>query len=135
VIEIDMSTKLAAQLEVIQKSIDRLTNQNVSAVHESPTYAIYSGGDNLTINYNWGGSTEGMQNKSIHSTKILDRGTTLTLIPIIPDEEITKTSSRGTTKTTNPKTRIKISIKTDQIRDMGKNNLTKAHHRNQIWRK
>jgi Retrotransposon gag protein len=59
VIETDMSTKLAAQLEAMQKSIDRLTNQNVSAVHESPSCAICGGGDHLAINCNWGRSTKG----------------------------------------------------------------------------
>jgi hypothetical protein len=59
VIETDISTKLATQLEEMQKSIDRLTNQNISAVHQSPTCAICSGGDHLTINCNWGGFTEG----------------------------------------------------------------------------
>jgi hypothetical protein len=54
-----MSTKLAAQLEAMQKSIDRLTNQNVSAVHESPSCAICGGGDHLAINCNWGRSTKG----------------------------------------------------------------------------
>jgi hypothetical protein len=59
VIETDNSTKLAAQLETMQKSIDRLTNQNISAVHQSSTCAICGGGDHLTINCNWGGSAEG----------------------------------------------------------------------------
>jgi hypothetical protein len=59
VIETDISTKLAAQLEAMQKRIDRLTNQNVSAVHQSPPYAICGGGDHLAINCNWGGATEG----------------------------------------------------------------------------
>jgi hypothetical protein len=63
VIETDISTKLAAQLEAMQKSIDRLTNQNISAVHQSPTCAICGGGDYLTINCNWGRSTEGMRSK------------------------------------------------------------------------
>jgi Retrotransposon gag protein len=58
VIETDISSKLAAQLEAMQKSIDRLTNQNISAVHQSPTCAIYGGGDHLAINYNWGEFTE-----------------------------------------------------------------------------
>jgi Retrotransposon gag protein len=58
-IETDISTKLAAQLEAIQKSIDRLTNQNISVVHQSPTCAICDGGDHLAINYNWGRSAEG----------------------------------------------------------------------------
>jgi hypothetical protein len=59
VIETDILIKLAAQMEAIQKSIDRLTNQNISAIHQSPTCAIYDGGDHLTINCSWGGSTEG----------------------------------------------------------------------------
>jgi Retrotransposon gag protein len=59
VIERDISTKLAAQLEAMQKSIDRLTNQNISAVHQSPTCAVCGGGDHLAINSNWGGSAEG----------------------------------------------------------------------------
>jgi hypothetical protein len=59
VIETDISTKSAAQLEVMQKSIDRLTNQNISAVHQSPTCAICGEGDHLAINCNWGGSAEG----------------------------------------------------------------------------
>jgi hypothetical protein len=63
VIEIDISTKLAVQMETMQKSIECLTNQNVSAVHQSPTCVICGGGGNLTINCNWGGSTEGMQSK------------------------------------------------------------------------
>ena len=58
-IEMDVSSKLAAQLEAMQKSIDRLTNQNISAVHQSPTCAICIGGDHLAINCNWGKSTEG----------------------------------------------------------------------------
>jgi Retrotransposon gag protein len=52
VIEMDISTKLAAQMEAMQQSIDRLTNQNISAVHQSPTCAICGGGDHLAINYN-----------------------------------------------------------------------------------
>jgi hypothetical protein len=59
VIEMDISTKLAAQLEAMQKSIDCLTNQNISAVHQSPTCVIYGGGDHLTINCNWGEFAEG----------------------------------------------------------------------------
>jgi hypothetical protein len=54
VIETNILIKLAAQLEAMQKSIDRLTNQNISAVHQSPTCAIYGGGDYLAINYNRG---------------------------------------------------------------------------------
>jgi hypothetical protein len=52
VIETDISTKLAAQLEAMQKSIDHLTNQHISAVHQSPTCAIYGGGGHLVINCN-----------------------------------------------------------------------------------
>jgi hypothetical protein len=59
VIEMNISTELAAQMEAMQKSIDRLTNQNISAVHQSPTYAIYGGGDHLAINCNWGRYVEG----------------------------------------------------------------------------
>jgi hypothetical protein len=59
VIEMDISTKLAAQMEAMQKNIDRLTNQNISAVHQSPTCAICGRGDHLIINYNWGRSAEG----------------------------------------------------------------------------
>jgi hypothetical protein len=59
VIETDISTKLAAQMEAMQKSIDRLTNQNISAVHQSPTCAICGGVNHLAINYNWSGSAEG----------------------------------------------------------------------------
>jgi hypothetical protein len=59
VIEMDILTKLAAQLEAMQKSIDRLTNQNISAVHQSPTYAICGEDDHLAINCNWGRSAEG----------------------------------------------------------------------------
>jgi hypothetical protein len=55
----DISTKLATQMEAMQKSIDRLTNQNVSAVHQSPTYSICGGGNHLAINCNWGGTAEG----------------------------------------------------------------------------
>jgi hypothetical protein len=55
VIETNISKKLAAQMEALQKSIDRLTNQNISAVHQSPTCVICSGGDHLAINCNWGG--------------------------------------------------------------------------------
>jgi hypothetical protein len=55
----NISTKLAAQMEVMQKSIDRLTNQNISAVHQSPTCAIYGEDDHLAINCNWGRSAEG----------------------------------------------------------------------------
>jgi hypothetical protein len=44
---------------VMQKSINHLTNQNVSAVHQLPICAICGGGDHLTINYNWGGSAKG----------------------------------------------------------------------------
>jgi hypothetical protein len=54
VIEMNISTKLAAQMEGMQKSINRLTNQNISAVHQSPTCAICGGGDHLAINCNWG---------------------------------------------------------------------------------
>jgi DNA-binding protein H-NS len=36
-----------------------LINQNISAVHQSPTCVICGGGDHLAINYNWGGSAEG----------------------------------------------------------------------------
>jgi hypothetical protein len=57
--EINISTKLATQLEAMQKSIDRLTNQNISAVHQSLTCAICGGGDYLAINYSWRGSAEG----------------------------------------------------------------------------
>jgi hypothetical protein len=46
-------------MEVMQKSIDRLTNQNISAVHQSPTCAIYGEDDHLAINCNWGRSAEG----------------------------------------------------------------------------
>jgi hypothetical protein len=46
-------------METMQKSIDRLTNKNVSAVHQLPTCAICGGGDHLAINYNWSGSAEG----------------------------------------------------------------------------
>jgi hypothetical protein len=59
VIETDILTKLAAQLEAIQKSINRLTNQNISAVYQSPTCVVCDGGDHLAINCNWGGSAEG----------------------------------------------------------------------------
>jgi hypothetical protein len=59
VIETDISIKLAAQLEAMQNSIDRLTNQNIPAVHQSPTCAIYGGGGHLAINYNWGEFAEG----------------------------------------------------------------------------
>jgi hypothetical protein len=59
VIEMDISTKLATQMEAMQKSIDRLINQNISAVHQSLTCAICGGGDHLAINYNWGRSVEG----------------------------------------------------------------------------
>jgi hypothetical protein len=59
VIERDISTKLAAQMEAIQKSIDRLTNQNISAVYQSPTCAICGGGDHLAINCNWERSAKG----------------------------------------------------------------------------
>jgi hypothetical protein len=59
VIETDVSTKLTAQLKAMQMSIDRLTNHNVSMVQKSPTCAICGGGDQLVINYNWGGSAEG----------------------------------------------------------------------------
>jgi hypothetical protein len=41
----DISTKLTAQMEAMQKNIDRLTNQNISAVHQSPTCAIFGRGD------------------------------------------------------------------------------------------
>jgi hypothetical protein len=43
----------------MQKSIDRLTNQNISAVHQSPSCAICGGDDHLAINCNWGRSAEG----------------------------------------------------------------------------
>jgi hypothetical protein len=43
----------------MQNSIDRLTNQNISAVHQSPTCAICGGGDHLAVNCNWGGFAEG----------------------------------------------------------------------------
>jgi hypothetical protein len=46
-------------MEAMQKSIDRLTNQNISMVHQSPTCAICGGVDHLAINCNWGGSHEG----------------------------------------------------------------------------
>jgi hypothetical protein len=59
VIEMDILTKFAAQMEAMQKSIDRLTNQNIPTVHQSPTCAIYGRGNRLAINYNWGGSAEG----------------------------------------------------------------------------
>jgi hypothetical protein len=59
VIEMDISTKLAVQLEAMQKCRDRLTNQNISAVHQSTTCAICGGGDHLAINCNWGGFAEG----------------------------------------------------------------------------
>jgi hypothetical protein len=52
VIEMDILTKLAAQMEALQKSIDRLTNQNILVVHQSPTCAICGGGDHLAINCN-----------------------------------------------------------------------------------
>jgi hypothetical protein len=58
-IETNTSTKLAAQLEAMQKSINRLTNQNISMVHQSPTCVIYGGGDHLAINCNWRGSSKG----------------------------------------------------------------------------
>jgi hypothetical protein len=59
VIETNISTKLATQLKTMQKSIDRLTNQNISVVHQSPTCAVCGGSDHLAINCNWGGSAEG----------------------------------------------------------------------------
>jgi hypothetical protein len=59
VIEMNISTKLATQMEAMQKNIDRLTNQNILAVHQSSTCAIYGGGDHLTINCNWRRSDEG----------------------------------------------------------------------------
>jgi hypothetical protein len=59
VIETNISTKLVAQLEAMQKNIDRLTNQNISAVHQSPTCAICGEGDHLAINCNWGEFAEG----------------------------------------------------------------------------
>jgi hypothetical protein len=59
VIEMNISTKLAVQLEAMQKSIDRLTNQNISAIYQSPTRDIYGGGDHLAINCNWGEFAEG----------------------------------------------------------------------------
>jgi hypothetical protein len=59
VIETDISIKLASQMEVMQKSINHLTNQNVSAVHQLPICAICGGGDHLTINYNRRGSAKG----------------------------------------------------------------------------
>jgi hypothetical protein len=58
VIEIDISTKLAAQMEAMQKSIDRLTNQNISTVHQSPTCTICGGVNHLAINCNWGRSAK-----------------------------------------------------------------------------
>jgi hypothetical protein len=62
VIETNISTKLAVKMEAMQKSIDSLTNQNISAVHQSPTCAFCGGVDHLVINCNWGGSTEGDTN-------------------------------------------------------------------------
>jgi hypothetical protein len=59
VIETDMSTKLPAQLEAMQKSIDRLTDQNISVVHQSPTCAICGRSDHFAINCGWGGPAEG----------------------------------------------------------------------------
>jgi hypothetical protein len=47
------------QQQWMQKSIDRLTNQNISVVHQSPTCVVCGGGDHLVINCNWGGSAEG----------------------------------------------------------------------------
>jgi hypothetical protein len=46
-------------MEAMQKSIDRLTNQNILAVHQSPTCAICGESDHLAINCNWGRSAEG----------------------------------------------------------------------------
>jgi hypothetical protein len=131
VIEMDISTKLAAEMEAMQKSIDHLTNQNISAVHQSPTCAICGGGGHLAINCNWGRSAEGVRRKSMHSTIILNHRTTLTQTPTILDEEITQISTR----TINLKTRTNIPIKIDQFRDTGRDNLTKVLHRSLIWSK
>jgi hypothetical protein len=77
----------------------------------------------------------GMRRKSMFSTTITGRKITLTLILTTPDGEITQIFPEETTKTTNPKTRTKVPIRTDQIRDTGRGNLTKALRRNLIWNK
>jgi hypothetical protein len=71
----------------------------------------------------------------MYSTIITGRKTTLTPILTTQDGEITQISPGETTKTTNPKTRTKVPIRFDQIRDTGRDNLTKALRRNQIWNK
>jgi hypothetical protein len=135
VIETDISTKLAAQLEAMQKSIDRLTNQNISAVHQSPTCAICGGGDHLAINYNWGGSAEGdAEQVNVLNNNYRPQNNPSPIL-ITLDGEITQISPEETTKITNPKTRTKGPIRIDRIRDTGRGNLTKAPCRNLIWNK
>jgi hypothetical protein len=65
----------------------------------------------------------------MYLTIITGRKITLTPILTTQDGENTQISPGETTKTTNPKIRIKVPIRTDRIRDTGRGNLTKALRR------
>jgi hypothetical protein len=54
-----VEAKFAAQFETLQKSLDRIYVSNVSVVNLPSPCAIYSANDHLTINYGWGGTSEG----------------------------------------------------------------------------
>jgi hypothetical protein len=71
----------------------------------------------------------------MYLTTITGRKTTYTPILTTQDGEITQISPEETTKTINPKIRIKVPIITDLIKDTGKDNLTKALRKNLICNK
>jgi hypothetical protein len=54
-----VEAKFAAQYETLQKSIYRMSVSNVSAVNLPSPCAIFGANDHLTINYYWGGTSEG----------------------------------------------------------------------------
>jgi hypothetical protein len=66
ILETDLATKVAVQNEAkfvakfktLQKSLERMTVSNVSAVNLLNLCAIYGAKDHLVINCGWGGTSE-----------------------------------------------------------------------------
>jgi hypothetical protein len=54
-----VEAKFAVQYETLQKIIYRMSVSNVSAVNLPSPCAIFDANDHLTINYCWGGTSEG----------------------------------------------------------------------------
>jgi Retrotransposon gag protein len=131
VVETDISTKLAAQLEAMQKSIDRLTNQNIPAIHQSPTCAICGGNDHLAINYNWGRSAEG----DAEQVNVLNNNFRPQNNPYSNTYNPGWRNHLNFYQDNHLKTRTNIPIKIDQSRDTSRGNLAKALRRNLIWNK